>query len=274
VSTVQVTSGPAAVTALLAGDADVMVNSPDFVLQANDKGQSIKYVVGNTDRNIVTLMVGNKWPTPNKGKYPDVIRDLKGAKIGVTARASAVENFLRAMLKDAGLDPDKDVTIVATGAVNTSIPALQNGLIDAWMGFEPGTTIALDQMKIGASIVDLRKEGPETLTNYESNAFAATSSYISSHDAVIKHLVTAIDQAQKWIADPANKAELETIVASNMQIDKSLIPTMLDDNLATFGAVIPQKNIQNSIDLMKQANLIKGSPTYADVVATQYAPAA
>jgi NitT/TauT family transport system substrate-binding protein len=274
VTLVPLPTGPAAIQGLLAGDVGIMLNSPDFVLQANDRGRSVRYVVGNTTRSIITLIARSSWSTPNRGTYPAAVGDLRGARIGVAARGSLAENQLRVMLKEAGLDPDTDVTIVATGAVDTAVAALSGGRVDAWVGFEPGTTIVIDQLRVGVPILDLRKgQGPRRLVDYEANGYAAPTSYIEDHDRVVRRFVAAIAEAHAWMADPKNRAALEGVIARNTSIDEALISRLLDENLATFGATIPERNIDNAIALMKGLGLIHATPRFEDVVATDYVPA-
>ena len=274
VTLVPLPTGPAAIQGLLAGDVDIMLNSPDFVLQANDRGRSVRFVVGNTSRSIVTLIARSSWSTPNRGTYPAAAGDLKGARIGVAARGSTAENQLRVMLEDAGLDPDTDVRIVATGGVDTSVAALKGDRVDAWVAVEPGTTILIDQLRIGVPILDLRKgQGPRRLVEYEPNAYAASTSYIDDHGQVVRRFVAAIEQANEWMTDPANRTALAGIIARNTSINEALISRLIDDNLATFGATIPERNIDNAIALMKDLGLIKEKPRFEDVVATDYVPA-
>ena len=270
---VPTTTGPTALQALISDEVDIMLNGPDLVLQANDSGRSIKFIVGNTARSITTLIARSDWPVPNRGSYPAAVRDLQGARIGVTARGSQSENQLRLMLDDAGLDPDKDVTIVATGGLDTALAAFDGDQVDAWVGFEPGTTSILQRQRNGIALVDLRKgEGPDQLVDYPTNGYAASTSYIEENPEIVSAFASAIGDAQRWLADPANRVELEEAVAANLQIDRSLIPRLLDDNLATFSAVIPEQGMQDAIDLIKRAGLIDSSPSFEDVVATEFAP--
>lgn len=270
---VDVASGPAGIQALLAGDAEIMLNAPDFVILANEQGQAVKMFVANFIRLSTTLVASPDWPLPNEGSYPEVIGDLKGATIGVVARGSAVENQLRVMLEDAGLDPDSDVTIVATGLLDTAIPALQAGQVDAWVAFEPGTTMTVEQLKVGVPVVDLRAgEGPEKLWNVNSNAFAAKEDYIEANPEVIRRFVSAIVAAQQWMQDPANREDLEAIATEHVNIDAASIPAMIDANLATFGAEITEERIQNSIDMMVKFGLVENPPAYEEIVATKFTP--
>jgi NitT/TauT family transport system substrate-binding protein len=273
VTVLPITSGPASTQALLTGAAQIMLNTPDAVLQANDKGQSLKIVGGDIKRGITTILARNAWPLPHAGSYPAVMADLKGAKIGVTARGSSQEVWLRRMLPEAGLNPDKDVTFVAVGLVPTALSALQAGQIDVWSGFEPGTTIAMSQLKIAKVVVDIRKgEGPKELVNFSTNVFVSTDKYIKDNADAVKRFMAAIADAEAWMTNSANRAELEGLVAKNVKVDAALIPQLIDDNLPTFGVVVPRENIENAITINKQASMIKGSPTYESVVATDLVP--
>jgi NitT/TauT family transport system substrate-binding protein len=275
ISIVPVTSGPAGVQALLAGDADVMVNAPDFVILAQNQGQDVKFVVGNNVSAVSTLIAGTKWPLPHAASgYPAVMADFKGAKIGVPARGSSLENQLRLMLKDGGLDPDKDVSWIAVGLPATAIPALQAGQVDALMVADPATTSITKKLQIGTAVVDLRKgEGPPELTHFPQGGYAAKQSYIDAHPDVIKRLVASIVEAQDWMQDPANRKELEAITAEWTKADADLVPEMVQANLPTWGAAITKESMDNAVNLMMSNGVITKAPTYEDLVATQYMPA-
>ncbi|MBS0532692.1 MAG: ABC transporter substrate-binding protein [Proteobacteria bacterium] len=64
--------------------------------------------------------------------------ELKGKKIGVSDLGTTDYPVTRAVLKNIGIDPDKDVTWVAVGAGVTAGVALQRGVIDALAYFDTG----------------------------------------------------------------------------------------------------------------------------------------
>src|SRR5882672_4951296 len=53
------------------------------------------------------------------------VKDLKGSKLGMTRAGSGTDLSLRALLKDAGLEPDRDVAIIAIGGVSSANAALK-----------------------------------------------------------------------------------------------------------------------------------------------------
>ncbi|MGE3620630.1 MAG: ABC transporter substrate-binding protein [Acidimicrobiia bacterium] len=268
----EVPGGPAAATALLAGDADVMINAPDSVLLAHEQGQPLKIIGALTVRGVNTILVQEDFPTPNLAAgYPEVMKDLEGSTVGVTQLGSAAENFFRLLATDAGMDPDADFTFVAVGLANTALPAFQQRQIDVWMGFEPGTSMALHQLGFAKSVVDFRDgEGPDALVDYSPNILATTQDFIDDQPEVVACYVDAVRQAQEWIQDPANRDALDDLVVDGLKLDAGLLPGLIDDNLEVFGTDVPVDNIQNAIDYLTEFGLLKNPVTYEDVVATEY----
>src|SRR5262245_31831894 len=64
------------------------------------------------------------------------INDLKGKKIGVTSMASAGVIVARALAKEAGMDPDKDVNIVVAGESAQTAALLNSKQVDALSQFD------------------------------------------------------------------------------------------------------------------------------------------
>jgi NitT/TauT family transport system substrate-binding protein len=64
------------------------------------------------------------------------IADVKGKKIGVTSMASAGVIVARALVKQAGMDPDKDVTIVVAGESAQTAALINSKQVDALSQFD------------------------------------------------------------------------------------------------------------------------------------------
>lgn len=81
------------------------------------------------------------------------VAGLKGKKVGVSNAGGSSDIATRAALKSAGLDPDKDVTIVAVGSHANRTAALLAGSIDAGVDDPPED---LELVKAGlTALVDL-----------------------------------------------------------------------------------------------------------------------
>ena len=106
--------------------------------------------------------------------------DLKGKRIGVTSMASAGVVVARALAKQAGLDPDKDISIVVAGESAQTAALLRSKQIDALSQFD--TQYALTS-NAGAKLRFL--DHPE-IRKFPSNGFVALEDYLrtSRADAV------------------------------------------------------------------------------------------
>jgi NitT/TauT family transport system substrate-binding protein len=68
---------------------------------------------------------------------------IKGMKIGVSNVGSSSDIATRVMLKHIGLDPEKDVNIIAVGSLQNRMAALFNGAIDGGVA-QPPDQLALE----------------------------------------------------------------------------------------------------------------------------------
>jgi NitT/TauT family transport system substrate-binding protein len=71
------------------------------------------------------------------------VQELKGKKIGVSNVGSSSDIATRVMLSKVGIDPDKDVSIIAVGSLQNRMAALLNGAIDGGLA-QPPDQLALE----------------------------------------------------------------------------------------------------------------------------------
>ena len=82
-----------------------------------------------------------------------VIRDLKGKKIGVSALGSRSDLVARVILRRAGLDPARDVEVVAAGLSPTRALAISKNLVQ---GAPLSEDVAAEAKKLGIKILDVK----------------------------------------------------------------------------------------------------------------------
>lgn len=114
----------AAIQALAAGSGDVSYPEGSAVISAVAKGVPVK----------AFAKVVEQWQW-FMGVLPDSdiksVSDLKGKKIGVISLASGSFLYAKAAMRAVGLDPEKDVEIIAVGFGAPSAQALANKEVDA-----------------------------------------------------------------------------------------------------------------------------------------------
>ena len=95
------------------------------------------------------------------------VADLKGKKIGVTSMASAGVIIARALVKQAGMDPNRDVSIVVAGESAQTAALINSKQVDALSQFD--TQYALTE---NAGVKLRRLETPE-IRKFPSNGLMA-----------------------------------------------------------------------------------------------------
>jgi len=67
--------------------------------------------------------------------------DLKGKKVGISGLGQAGEITVKIALKQLGLDPNKDVTLLSVGSVAHEVPAFEGGAIQAALTSPPDSLV-------------------------------------------------------------------------------------------------------------------------------------
>ena len=126
--------GPDLLKAVLAGDVLIAVSGSTDILVFREAGSPIKMIATHTEGNHFTLNVA-----------PDVgaLADLKGKAIGITRAGSTTWIFARMLAKQQGWDPDRDVKIVALGALDAQLAALSRKEIAAFVWGDGGAVTEL-----------------------------------------------------------------------------------------------------------------------------------
>jgi NitT/TauT family transport system substrate-binding protein len=114
------------------------------------------------------------------------------------------------LLTTAGLDPEKDVTIINTGGLAQLIAAFDTGQLDGFQSLQPATAIALNSGK-GKAIISLTKgEGPQLLDQPWTVGMAKRE-YIERNPETIRRLEAAFVEIVQFMKDPANQATVDEI---------------------------------------------------------------
>lgn len=255
-------AGPLGIQTLMAGDIDVAFGPSEVVIQAANKGADLK-IIGNAARdNIFFLMAGAHTETPNAAKgYPAVMADLKGKKIGVTARGSGAEFQLLDMLKGAGLS-GSDVTIVPVGAPNTALPAMANKQIDALMLFAPMDGFCA-AMKVCRVIVDPRKgEGPKEITqlNGASGPMTVRGDFAQKRGAALDAFAKAMRESEAFIQNPANFNAVLKVINDTFKIEgpagAAAVEASLRNSIAGSRFALDAKALQAAADYLHRTGQI------------------
>lgn len=272
-STVGLASGPLGLQTLAAGSVEATFASNEVNLMAASRGNDVQLVVGHSPNNYYTLNVSKDYPLPNRNKgYPEVMKDLKGAKVGVTARGAGIEMVMRALLQGAGMNGD-DVVYVAVGAPATSYPAMVAKQIDASVSFEPFNTLCMAQ-KICVELVSPgRDEGPANMLAMNGGfaSFVMRKNFIQSNPKAADAFVAAVRDSISWTKDPKNFDELLAITKKKISMgdlpdaDK-VLALLVKGQTSSLGYTIERKSVDATSDFLIQNKLTEKPVSSATVV--------
>lgn len=259
-------SGPAATAALAAGSADMTINNIDNGLLARAEGIDAVAVAGALNASSFTLIGRKGLSTPNAEQgFPAALEDLRGKKIGVIARGSASENHLKVMLKEAGFNPEGDVTILPVGIATTALAALKQGRVDALMATEPVTSKAVDVERIAKVIVDLR-DGSVDALDLDSNQWFTLAPILKAKPEAIERFRAAIKDSYAFMADPSNRQAMIDLVTDKIASgDQAFGEALVDNNLKYFAFDVRPETVTKASELLMTLGLVDDAET-ADAV--------
>ncbi len=131
------TGGPQAVQALVGKSIDAFIGSYDHVLRQRARSIDVKVYA--------ELYNGYSYELIAKSSVAMTsLAQAKGQTFAVTAAGALSDDALRLGLTAAGLNPDRDVTIVATGSGAPMVAALDTDRVAAGMLAEPTITQLTD----------------------------------------------------------------------------------------------------------------------------------
>ncbi|HEX6776349.1 MAG TPA: ABC transporter substrate-binding protein [Methylomirabilota bacterium] len=123
VTVTSVEGSAAGMQQLAAGNLQIVSLGPEEIVIGREKGVKIKGFYVQARETIYRIVVAADSPLQK-------LADLKGKTIGVPALASGSVPFAKALVASVGLDPEKDVKILAVGVGAPGRLALQQKTVD------------------------------------------------------------------------------------------------------------------------------------------------
>lgn len=272
---VPMASSPLSMQALLAKGIDAAGQPAAAVSLVIQRGAKLKVVGGYQMSNTVQLAMGNHIATPNLGKpWPIFMQDLKGKKVGVTARGSSMELAAIELMTKAGLNPDKDVTFVATGGPTTAYQSLLTKQVDAVFTFDPvGSLCEVLQTCKTAYRADTDKQPAEF---YATNGAMVThvflQEYVEKNPHVIDAFIKALKDGETFINNPANFKESLEIIKQFFKLDMpkgdEVLTQMLKRSIeaGNFRVAIDRNAMQANLDQALRFRLIDKIPPVSELL--------
>jgi NitT/TauT family transport system substrate-binding protein len=203
VTLIPISSGPAVEAAVHAKSLDVGTQDLDQTM-INTHLQNLNFTtICGAEGSYYQVVAAKGFKFTGPTTYPEVMKSFVGKRLGVTALGADTNYYWQALFQSAGLPPDSGIYI-GTGVGQQSLSAVEHNLVDATMGFEPLTTV---EVQNGAKIVlNLAKgEGPPETRNISPQlTYFVDKSFVKEHSDTVKAFNEAIIEAVQFQQTPKN----------------------------------------------------------------------
>ena len=203
------------VQALASGTIDLCVASLHGLINTINSGQPFRGFWGGYNMTIF------EWYAQPKFKS---IAEAKGARFGVSRYGSLTDSTTRYIIRKAGLDPEKDVSILQIGTGATMLAALESGQLDVGILEIPYNFVA--SQKGFVKLMSQKDLAPD----YPTHVAYAKESFITQGPNTIKAYLRATGKAMEWIK--ANREEaaklMNKVLKSKLEECRPTIDYMAD----------------------------------------------
>ncbi|OYY07438.1 MAG: ABC transporter substrate-binding protein [Rhizobiales bacterium 35-68-8] len=240
--------GAKSLQALIGGSVDVVTGAYEHTIRMQAKGQDIVSTIELGRYPGIVLVVRK-----DKAEQYKAIKDLKGAKIGVTAPGSSTNFFVNFLLAKNGLKPD-DVAFVGVGGGASAVAQMKRGEIDAMSNLDPVITKLQSDGDV-VVLADSRTEaGNDKIfggTNPAAVLYMKTD-FVKENPVTTQKLTNAFYKALKWLKTATPEDVAKVVPEEYLLGDKSLYIAAVTASKPTYSldGVIPESGMKNALNML------------------------
>lgn len=231
---------PLHVAALLAGELDYSTVT-GIILSASVQGMPLKTVMGWFDKPLHMLIA-----RPNIKK----LTDLKDKRVAVSTYGSIPHVMIREALASAGMNPEKDITVLALGGSGDRLGALAAGIVDA-----TPLDVAYIQRTEKLGFTNLLYLGDAV--NLRLGGFAVNTDKIQRNPEQISRVIRATLKGVRFLKN--NKQETLVIMRDYLKISGDYVEKIYQFAMRSLNedGLVAKYSLDNEIRLAREQLKIK-----------------
>jgi ABC-type nitrate/sulfonate/bicarbonate transport system substrate-binding protein len=206
------------VAGMVAGEVDY-TSAIGSAMRAAATGMPIKATMFTLDRVLVYMFAK---PTIRS------IEELKGGKVVATTGLLATPTYAaKVMARAHGINPDKDLTFIATGDAATSLAALQGGVAD----------VAMLSIPFNFRAEDLGFRSLGNAVDYLQTPFAGlgvTDAKMKNNPGQVKRMIRATLKSMDFTKEPTNQERVASLLMDEFKLDRKTAGLALRDIIKAF----------------------------------------
>lgn len=252
-------------SALLSGEADIGFMGSEASIYAYQQGANDK--VMNFAQ--LTQRAGNF--VVAREEMPDFQwTDLKGKDILGGRKSGMPEMVFEYILKEQGMDPEKDMNIDRSIDFGSTAAAFSGGQGEFSVEFEPSATM-LEQEGVGHVVASCGVESgyvPYT-------AYSAKESYIEAHPELIQGFVRALQKGMDYVHSHTPE-EIAAVIApqfkeNDLETITAIVKRYQEQDTWKENLVFEQESFVLLQDILESAGELEKRVPYEELVLTEYA---
>jgi NitT/TauT family transport system substrate-binding protein len=224
------------ITALASGDIDYTLIFGS-VVRAAIQGFPVKVVAAFMDSSTHTLIARPEFKS---------VRDLKGRTLGVSSFGATADIVARMMIRYFGIDPEKDMKIIALGPERARFAALKEKVVDVAVISPPADS---EGERLGFNVLARAYE----LFSFPFIGLGTSVKKIKEKPDVVKRTIKALIKANRYIRQ--NRDGSIQVLAKWGRTDRNNAAATYDSTWRVFNSDgnIPEDGLRLVIDQAKQA---------------------
>jgi len=225
----------------VAGQLDFSSVSGLVFLQASVEGSDLMLLASSNDSQPMKLMVHSGITGP---------KDLKGKTVAVTRFGSLTDLLLRPVLKNWGLEAQKDVKLLQIGRLPDMVTAIAQKKVDGGVISFPNS---LQAEKLGIkTLLDFADSG----LDIPSTTVVASRKYANSHrDIVLRFLKAYIEGTRRLLTD--RELGIRALQKYGGISDREMLATTYDLFTTRYTKKVPKinpKSVETALNLLAEGN--------------------
>jgi len=225
----------------VAGQLDFSSVSGLVFLQASVEGSDLILLASSNDSQPMKLMVHSGITGP---------KDLRGKTVAVTRFGSLTDLLLRPVLKNWGLEPQKDVNLLQIGRLPDMVLAIAQKKVDGGVISFPNS---LQAEKMGVkTLLDFAESG----LDIPSTTVVASRKYATSHrEVVLRFLKAYIEGTRRLLTD--KELGIRALRKYGGVNDRELLTTTYDLFTTRYTKKVPTinpKTVETALNLLAEGN--------------------
>jgi NitT/TauT family transport system substrate-binding protein len=268
--TIDVTTGPRQVAAVMGGSVDIAPLGLQLVIQAQSRGGDMVAISAGYDilpmSLVISVAAAEKAGIKAGMTTDEKIKRIKGLRIGITGPGSGTDDMIRTLASLRGVDPDKDIKILPIGNGDSQLAALQKGLTDGFVMTSPFPETA-EARKLGVIVAEpLLGEVPEA-SGVPYIVMGTSRATLASRRPQLVKAVRAWTKAMKFTQEKHDDAR--KIARTYFKgMDEAVFNAAFDKYLRGVATqpVIPPANVERVNKWLTLAKKTKIEAKYEDVI--------